>query len=136
MELSASQLDDLITWLHQDLDHSIENAEPEVIENYTLMFNVLNLVKENMMSLQEPMQIFGYESDESNDVSCMVSNVLDINLEEVKRNSSQAFQIGDWFLSKVEFGHRFTIHGPFDSMEAAMEFGRIQFGVTIYRGSF
>jgi len=48
MELSASTLDHLISWLHKDIDHAIEDAESEVIENYTLMFNVLNRMKANM----------------------------------------------------------------------------------------
>lgn len=84
---------------------------------------------------QEPMQIFGYENDESNNVSCMVSNVVEINREEVERNSDQAFQIGDWFLSKVESGHNFTIHGPFENMEKAMDYCRKEFQINIFRGS-
>jgi len=87
-------------------------------------------------STQEPMQVFGYENDESSNVSCMVSNVVEINREEVERNSDQAFQIGDWFLSKVVSGHNFTIHGPFKSMEKALDYGRTEFQINIFRGSF
>lgn len=48
MELNTLTLDSLISWLHKDIDQSIEDAESEVIENYTLMFNILNQIKADM----------------------------------------------------------------------------------------
>ncbi|WP_237668363.1 hypothetical protein [Vibrio toranzoniae] len=43
-------------------------------------------------------QMLGYR-DDTNQVQCMVSNVVGLNFQEVNELADEIFLVGDWFMS-------------------------------------
>lgn len=63
---------------------------------------------------------------------CMVWQVGQADVEHMKEHGLSDFKAGSWAMSTG--GHDETIvHGPFENMEAAFEYGRTDFGATRYR---
>ena len=50
------------------------------------------------MMWMKHLKMFGYRED-SNQVQCMVSNVVGLNFLEVNELADSEFLIGDWFMS-------------------------------------
>ncbi|WP_198599341.1 hypothetical protein [Vibrio sp. 10N.261.55.A7] len=76
--------------------------------------------------------MLGYR-DDTNQVQCMVSNVVGLNFKEVNELADNEFLIGEWFMSVANAKHNVKIHGPYETMEDAMEYARKNFGVTRFR---
>lgn len=96
---------------------------------------------ENSASSGDPIlsRFFGY--DESAEASpglldeglrglvCMAFEVTQDDLPDIHRHSAGRFKVGDWAVSTG--AHEDTVvHGPFESMDAAFEFGRLEAGAV------
>ncbi|MCY0915294.1 hypothetical protein [Massilia antarctica] len=88
---------------------------------------------------QEPERHFGFNRLRTKDelpsdmpadaLVCMVSNIVVANHEALCQQSGLKFQLGDWFVSVGE--HAATkVHGPFQTIDEAYEFARINFNAV------
>jgi hypothetical protein len=105
--------------------------------------NFVSDVPNDVPALSEPEQYFGYSRERREDESpfelpsegmlCMVSIINEQNIADIRAETNINFEIGQWFLSENLQDHKFILHGPFDGIEAAFNFGRIELGVISYR---
>ncbi|OIQ26358.1 hypothetical protein [uncultured Vibrio sp.] len=79
-------------------------------------------------------KMLGYR-DDTTEVQCMVSNVVGLNFKEVNEVTDSEFLIGEWFMSVADKNHNVKIHGPYETMEQAMEYARKTLAVTSFRST-
>lgn len=87
-------------------------------------------------------QYFGYDNDSSVDsffelpddgLLCMVSQVVDKDLQDSVNEKGLFFEIGDWFVSEVIEGCSYKLHGPFENEDKALSFGCSELNVVTFR---
>ncbi|MCA1790063.1 MAG: hypothetical protein LC667_09465 [Thioalkalivibrio sp.] len=65
---------------------------------------------------------------------CMVFPVLAADAKELRERGLSDFRVGTWGVSTG--AHENTVvHGPFESLEHALQFGRLEVGVTEFFGT-
>lgn len=62
-------------------------------------------------------------------IVCMVSNIVELNIEPIREMSGIDFQLGDWFCS-TGVHKKTVVHGPFGKIDDAFEFGRVTAGAV------
>lgn len=113
------------------------------IESRNNEFNTQFLNDES--ALPQPEQYFGYNRERRDDESpfdfpsegmlCMVASINEQNIIPITAETSINFEIGQWFLSENLEDHKHIVHGPFDDIETAFDFGRVEIGVMSYRAA-
>lgn len=82
------------------------------------------------------LQMLGYQ-DDTDQVQCMVSNVVGLNFQEVNEFADEIFLVGDWFMSITNVDEDKTttlkIYGPYETGQQAMEHARKTLSVTTFR---
>lgn len=96
-------------------------------------------------TLSEPEQYFGYNRERSDGESpfdfpaegmlCMVSIINEQNILPLIEETKINFELGQWFLSENLENHKHIVHGPFNEVESALDFGRVELGVISYRSA-
>ena len=80
--------------------------------------------------------MLGYR-DDTDQVQCMVSNVVGLNFQEVNELADEIFLVGDWFMSVTNIdgdeNHNVKIYGPYETDQQAMEYARKTLSVTTFR---
>ncbi|NOI32292.1 hypothetical protein [Vibrio coralliilyticus] len=137
MNITSAEVKELTAWLHQDVDESIEDCGSlHLFKKYKRIYECLGLLQE-ILELDESNQEYecmhGYSDDDS-EVKCMVANVVAGNLELVNQQSSNPMKLNDWFMSfTAEDSNKILTHGPFVTMESAMDKARELLGVDVFR---
>jgi hypothetical protein len=96
-------------------------------------------------TLSQPDKYFGYNRERLpgelmsefpvEDMLCMVSIINEQNIVPIMEETNLNFELGQWFLSEKLEHDKHVVHGPFDEIEAAFDFGRIELGVVSYRAA-
>ncbi|MEC7939084.1 MAG: hypothetical protein VX212_00505 [Pseudomonadota bacterium] len=138
--MTAAELEQSINWLHNDVDEALEDANDEHAKaQYKKIFDSLEWLHE-MLLMQESdknhVKMLGYYED-SNQVQCMVANVVGLNFLEVNELTDSEFLIGDWFMSVTNVdeqqNHQTKIYGPYKTDQQAMDAARKTLSVTTFR---
>ncbi len=83
---------------------------------------------------------FGYSSPESaaNDseanptILCMACDINNENMAYFDERMPGRFKLGDWYVAAGNCEKK-ELHGPFEKMEDALEFSRVQYGANHFR---
>ncbi|NAZ54760.1 hypothetical protein GL177_15600 [Vibrio toranzoniae] len=140
--MKSDELQEVINWLHNDVDKAVDDANDVVAKRqYKKVFDSLELLKEMLLmseSNKNHVQMLGYR-DDTNQVQCMVSNVVGLNFQEVNELADGIFLVGDWFMSVTSVdkdeNHNVKIYGPYETDQQAMEHARKTLSVTTFRSS-
>lgn len=91
------------------------------------------------LDLDHPLQFVGYKHQRpevispfeiENNPACLVSYITPESLKYISDSSVDIkYKVGDWFCSVGDCSE-LIVHGPFSSMQDAMNFGSENFGVT------
>ena len=135
--MTAAELKQSISWLHNDVDEALEDANDEHAKaQYKKIFDSLEWLHEMLLmreSDKNHVKMLGYRED-SNQVQCMVSNVVGLNFLEVNELADSEFLIGDWFMSVANVdeqqSHQTKIYGPYKTDQQAMDAARKSLSVT------
>lgn len=87
-----------------------------------------------------PNEFFGYSASivearqgTQAELLCMAGEVTPKHIQELEEKHGKEFPLGSWFVSSGEGCENIFVHGPFDSMDDAFEFGSKELGVTSWR---
>ncbi|KAB0286941.1 hypothetical protein F2P58_20120 [Vibrio fortis] len=135
--MTAAELKQSISWLHNDVDEALEDANDEHAKaKYKKIFDSLEWLHEMLLmreSDKNHLKMLGYRED-SNQVQCMVSNVVGLNFLEVNELADSEFLIGDWFMSVANVdeqqSYQTKIYGPYKTDRQAMDAARKSLSVT------
>ncbi|OEE73170.1 hypothetical protein [Vibrio splendidus] len=138
--MKSDELQEVINWLHNDVDKAVDDANDVVAKRqYKKVFDSLELLKEMLLmseSNNNYVQMLGYR-DDTDQVQCMVSNVVGLNFQEVNELADEIFLVGDWFMSVTSVdkdeNHNVKIYGPYETDQQAMEYARKTLSVTTFR---
>ncbi|MEZ9702161.1 hypothetical protein AB4455_26710 [Vibrio sp. 10N.261.46.E12] len=138
--MKSDELQEVINWLHNDVDKAVDDANDVVAKRqYKKVFDSLELLKEMLLmseSNNNYVQMLGYR-DDTDQVQCMVSNVVGLNFQEVNELADEIFLVGDWFMSVTNVdedeNHNVKIYGPYETDQQAMEYARKTLSVTTFR---
>lgn len=136
MNITSQEVKELTTWLHKDVDESIEDAQSLYLVNkYRRIYECLEFLQQ-ILEVEELNQSYqamlGY-SDDDPEVKCKVANVVPDNFYNVNEEAPNQFNLNDWFMSYTTDGHHIQVCGPYASMSLAMDYARELLNITEFR---
>lgn len=94
---------------------SIQRVELNVVKTPMSLEQMRDVIEE-ASPFPDLRRYIGYQGD---DIVCMVSNIIQENLEPVSQQSGIDFQLGEWFVS-VGAHAAAVVHGPYPDEDQAM----------------